>query len=136
MTRHRYLSLISLLAIVAAASAAFVALRLYLVEPEAVALTCASMQEGWRCALREWAVFGFLRNIFGMTALVAGLLSTITRWRWLALLAILSGIAGAVLYTFELSGIGFLLGALVWVHRSSKNRESEQNANTAPAPSA
>jgi len=112
MKRH-YLSLLSLLVIIAVASAAFLAIRFYLIEPESVALACASVNEGWRCALREWAVFGFLRNIFGMTALIAG----------------------SVLYTFELSGVGLLLGALVWVHRSSKNRESEQNASAAPAPS-
>lgn len=136
MIKRHYLSVVSLFALVAAASAALIAVRLYLVEPEAVALACASANEGWRCVLREWAVFGFLRNIFGMTALIAGLLATITRWRALALLAILSGIAGSVLYTFELSGVGLLLGALVWVHRSSKNRNGEQEANTAPAPSA
>ena len=136
MTKRHYLPLLSLVTIVAIASVALIAVRLYLVEPEAIALACASANEGWRCALREWAVFGFLRNIYGMVALIAGVLATITRWRWLALLAILAGIAGSVLYTFELSGVGLLLGALVWVHRSSKNRESEQQADATPTPSA
>jgi hypothetical protein len=128
-------SLLTLLIVCAAATAAFLAVRFYLVEPDAIAQGCAAVNEGWRCLLREWAVFGFLKNIFGMTALVTGLAATITRWRSLALLAIVSGIAGAVLYTFELSGVGFLLGALVWVHRSSKDRKSEQQTHGAKAQS-
>jgi hypothetical protein len=110
--------LLSLCAICIVTSALMLAVRFYIVEPEAVAQACATKSEGWRCMLREWAVFGFLRNLFGATAIVAGVLATVSRWRWLALPAILSGIAGAVLYTFELSGAGLLLGALVWVHRA------------------
>jgi len=115
---------VTLSLIVAIATAAMLAVRFYLVEPEAVAAACTANNEGWRCALREFAVAGFLSNAFGMTALIAGAVATLIRWRVVALLAMLSGIAGAVLYTFELSGVGLLLGALVWVRRASLDEQT------------
>jgi hypothetical protein len=107
--------LLSLLVIVAIATGIMLAVRWYIVEPEPIALACAASNSGWRCLVREYAVLGFLRNVFGMSSLIAAVLATVAGSRWLALLAILSGVAGAVLYTFELSGVGLLLGALVWV---------------------
>jgi hypothetical protein len=109
--------LLSLLAIVLTATVIMLAVRFYLIEPEPMALACAANNSGWRCIVREVAVAGFLRNVFGFTALAAGVIVIVIRWRVLALVAILSGVAGAVLYRFELSGVGLLLGALTWVHR-------------------
>ena len=103
------------------------AVRFYLIEPEPMALACAANNSGWRCAVREIAVAGFLRNAFGLTALVAGVIVTVVRWRALALIAILSGVAGAVLYTFELSGVGLLLGALTWVHRGAHRAPTQDD---------
>jgi hypothetical protein len=122
----RAVPLLSLCAIVAAATAVMLAVRFYLVEPQSLALSCAENNTGWRCLLREIAVFGFLRNAFGMTALVVGALATVVRFRALALIAILSGVAGAVLYTFELSGVGLVLGSLVWVHRTPTQQQGVQ----------
>jgi hypothetical protein len=129
---HRVAPLLSLLAIVAAATAGMLAVRFYLIEPQAVALACAADNVGWRCIVREFAVTGFISNAFGLTALIAGVIVTVVRWRALALVAIVSGIAGAVLYTFEFSGAGLLLGALVWVHRAPNQRDSKQQAQGAP----
>jgi len=117
--------LLSLLSIAMAATAVMLAVRFYLIEPEPVALACAANNAGWRCTVREIAVAGFLHNAFGLTALIAGVIVTVIRWRALALVAILSGIAGAVLYTFELSGAGLLLGALAWVHRSERRTPTQ-----------
>ncbi len=100
------------------ASAAMLAIRIYLVEPEQVAAACVAGSGGWRCAIRNWAVAGFLNNYYGIAAVVFGIFATVMRSRLVALLAILAGVAGSVLYTFELSGIGVLLGALVWVRRA------------------
>jgi hypothetical protein len=110
--------LVSLLAIVGLTTVVMLAVRIYIVEPEPVALACAASSAGWRCWVRAYAVIGFLHNVFGITSLLAAVLAIIVRLRWLALLAMLAGVAGAVLYTFELSGMGLLLGALVWVHRA------------------
>jgi hypothetical protein len=122
----RVAPLLTLLFIVAAATALMLAVRFYLVEPEPLALACAANNTGWRCMVREMAVFGFLRNVFGITALTAGVIATVVRWRALAFIAILSGVAGAVLYTFELSGVGLVLGALVWAHRTPTQQQNVQ----------
>jgi hypothetical protein len=119
--------LLSLLAIVLTATVIMLAVRFYLIEPEPMALACAANNSGWRCLVREIAVAGFLRNVFGFTALAAGLVVIVTRWRVLALVAILSGVAGAVLYRFELSGIGLLLGALTWVHRGVRRAPTQDD---------
>ena len=123
--------MLSLFAIVAIATSIMLAVRFYLVEPTALAQACVADNSGWRCQVREFAVFGFLHNSFGITALIAGVLATVARWRVLALLAILAGIAAASLYTFELGGVGLLLGALVWVHRAPAQDASEQQAQAA-----
>jgi hypothetical protein len=115
-TYLRTAPLLSLLMIVLTTTAIMLAVRLYLIEPEPMALACAANNSGWRCMVREIAVAGFLHNVFGLTALITGVIVTVVRWRPLALIAIVSGVAGAVLYTFEFSGAGLLLGALTWVH--------------------
>jgi hypothetical protein len=105
--------------------------RLLIVEPEAVAQACLTSGVGLRCTLRAIAVFGFLNNVFGWVAVLAGLFATVSRWRWLALAAVFAGTLGSVLYTFELSGVGLLLGGLVWVQRSplsEDDRGGEQHA--------
>jgi hypothetical protein len=118
------------LIIVIAMTAVMLSVRFHIVEPEAIAVACAAQDSGWRCALRDAAVFGFLHNVYGWTSLLAGAFATVTRWRWLALIAMLAGCAGAVLFTFELSGAGLLLGALVWTERAqvtdNKRRDEEQ----------
>ncbi len=122
---------LSLLLIVAGATALALIVRWRLVEPEVIAQACASGDTSWRCAVREFAVFGFLNNVFGWVGILAGVLATVSRWRWLAALATVAGIAGAVLYTFELSGVGILLGTLVWIQRSplpESDRGGEQRA--------
>jgi len=108
---------LSFLGILAVASAIALAVRFYLVEPEEVAAGCVAGGQGWQCWLRQWAVTGFLQNAYGIAAVILGILATAMRSRIVALAAVFAGVAGAVLYTFELSGLGILLGALVWVRR-------------------
>ena len=110
--------MVSFLLLLAGSTALAAWVRISIVEPEAIAQACVAANAGWRCALREFAVFGFLHNAFAATALLAGVLASIVRWRLLAALAIVAGVAGAVFYTYELSGVGLLLGALVWVRSS------------------
>lgn len=107
-----------LLLMVGSTTALLLACRFYWVQPEVVAQACLAGELSWRCAVREVVVAGFVHNAFGWTALLTGILATVARWRWLAVLAIVAGVAGAVLYTFELSGIGLLLGALVWIQQA------------------
>src|SRR5882724_5117338 len=114
---RRVLPLLTIFAIVAVATASMLAVRFFIVEPEMLAVQCAAHAQGWRFMVRGAAVYGFLHNVYGWTALLSGIFATVVRWRGLALLAMLAGVAGAVLYTFELSGAGLLLGALAWAHR-------------------
>src|SRR5712672_114542 len=118
MTVKHSAPLIVVFGIVAVTTTLMLLVRFFIVEPEEIATLCAAHMPGWKCLVRDTAVFGFLHNVYGWTALLAAAFATIARWRWLALLAILAGVAGAVLYTFELSGVGLLLGALVWVQRA------------------
>lgn len=113
--RRTLYSLAWLLAMIAAATGAMWLLRTRIVEPEMVAQACLAGAQDWHCPLREWLVFGFTRNVFGMTAAIAGVFAVISRWRSVAFAAIVLGVAGAMLYHYELSGVGLLLGALTWV---------------------
>jgi hypothetical protein len=131
MTWRRWTSLLSALVIVAATTAAALAIRFYIVEPEEIARACMASSGGWRCIVRDSAVYGFLHNAFGWTALLTGAFATVIRWRWLAAVAIVAGVAGAVLYTFELSGAGLLLGALVWTHRAPMSDAQSRDAQHA-----
>jgi hypothetical protein len=130
MNLTRAVPLLTAFGIVAVATAVMLLVRFFIVEPEALAVACAAHSIGWRCSVREIAVLGFLHNAFGWTALLTGAFATIARWRWLGLLAMIAGIAGSVLYTFELSGAGLLLGALVWARRApmtdEKRRDEQQ----------
>ena len=123
--------IVSALVIVALATTLFLLIRFYLVEPEALAQACVANLRGWRCVVRQTAVFGFLHNVYGWMALITGAFATIARWRWLAVVAMIAGVGGAVLYTFELSGAGLLLGALVWAYRAPVS--DEQSRNEQPA---
>lgn len=126
--KHGILVIATLVLIVGLTTVMALAIRLAIVEPEPVAQACLAGAEGWRCVVREIAVYGFLKNVFGWTALLTGILATVSRWRSFALIAMVSGICGAVLYTFELSGLGLLLGALVWIQRSPERTQlSEEN---------
>jgi len=111
--------------------------RLHIVEPESLAAACLSGQGGWQCALREQLVLGFTRNAFGIAAVIIGILATVARWRSLALAAIACGAVGAVLYRYELSGVGLLLGALVLLRRPpqeirQQDAGGEQPTQTGP----
>lgn len=100
--------------------------RWLVVEPATLGASCAANGEPLLCRFRSALVFGFTRDVFGVLSVVAGLFATLIRWRWVAAIAMFAGIAGAVLYRFELSGAGLLLGALVLV----RSRAAESTALT------
>jgi hypothetical protein len=125
--RTHLIALLLVILVVGVTSALMWAARQFLVQPESLAAACAAGQGGWQCWLREQLVLGFTRNVFGMTALVAGVLATVSRWRILAVLAIVSGVAGAMLYRYELAGAGLLLGALVLLRSPTDVRQKERD---------
>lgn len=90
-------------------------LRHAVVEPAAIAHACEPAPwSGW-CAGRTLLVLGFATQGIGWLALAAGVLATLRRGRRSAWLAVLAGAAGLVLYSFEPSAFGALLGLLVLV---------------------
>ena len=91
------------------------AVRLQLIEPDQVAQGCLR-QTQWHCYVRDIAIQGFVRHLYGPISVIAAVLAW---WvgRWLAVPAMLAGMAGVVLYDFDWSALGLLLGALVWVHQ-------------------
>lgn len=114
---------LKILLIGAAASAIALGLRFGIVEPERIAAICLAKEApGW-CWIREAVIFGFSRNCFAWSSLAAGLLATVTRSRGLAMLALVLGVTGSVLYRFDLSGVGLLLGALVFARAETERQQ-------------
>ncbi len=105
---------IGVLLFAAALAAVMQAIRLLLIEPDEVAKNCVLQAQQWQCQLRNIAIQGFARHLYGPISLGAAVLALFVN-RWLAVPAMMAGMAGMVLYDFELSALGLLLGALVLV---------------------
>lgn len=85
------------------------------VEPAEVAHACdPAPWAGW-CAGRTLLVYSFAAQGIGWLALAAGTLATLLRQRRAAQAALVAGSAGLVLYSFEPSAFGALLGLMVLV---------------------
>lgn len=108
--RTRWLPLlVALLLVLGAALFA----RHRMIEPTDIGYLCDAGQGPWWCDLRLAIIMSFSRGWLGWSVLGAGLVATVLRWRWLAVCATLSGVAGLVLYQFVFSAAGLLLGLLV-----------------------
>lgn len=106
--------------------------RHLVVEPAAYAHACdPSPWAGW-CAARTAIIRTFVHQEIGWLALAAGIAATVWRRRWLARVALAAGAAGLVLYSFEPSAVGALLGALV-LARASGQAEHAANTHSRPA---
>ena len=82
------------------------------VEPAAIAQACdPAPWSGW-CAARSALVRTFSTQALGWLALAAGVLATLGTWLAPARAALALGAAGLVLYCYEPSAVGALLGAM------------------------
>lgn len=90
-------------------------IRLLLVEPDEMARACLLNPQQWHCQLRTLAIQGFVRHLYGPVSLIAALLAWLGGIRLFAMLAMLAGMAGVVLYDFDLAALGLMLGALLLV---------------------
>ena len=95
------------------------AVRHLAIEPAAIAHACDPAPWTGGCALRSAVIRIFVNQEVGWFTLAVGVLATLLRRRWLAALAIAAGTAGLVLYSFEPSAVGALLGALVLARASA-----------------
>jgi hypothetical protein len=118
---------IKVLVFAAVLAAIMQAIRLLIIEPDEMAALC-EVSKPWSCQLRDLAVQGFARHLYGPISIAAAVLAWLTGIRALAVLAMLSGMAGAVLYDFELSAAGLLLGALLL----ARGRNVEAAGSSAP----
>lgn len=129
-----YRSVFKVFLIGALSAAVMLAIRYLVIEPDEVAEACLAYGVGLQCKLREAAVYGFSRQLYGPISLAAAVLGAIGALRPFAILAMLTGMAGVVLYDFDISAVGLLLGALLYVRLNYRGqaRNSEQHAQAAP----
>ncbi|MGC3981063.1 MAG: hypothetical protein QM808_07395 [Steroidobacteraceae bacterium] len=113
---------------------ALLAVRLWIVEPDEMAALCSAQSSLWQCQLRGVAIYGFSRQVFAPISLIAVLLAWVSGRSVFAILfaivAVIAGMAGAVLYNFDLSALGLLLGVLLWARtlQRRQQRPTQQQA--------
>ncbi len=113
-----------------ALAAAMQAIRLRLVEPDAVAQACTLNGLQWQCRLRTLVVNGFAHQLYGPISLIAAVLAWVGGIRVFAVLGMLAGMAGMAMWNFELSALGFLLGALLLASGRSEPPVIEQQTQS------
>lgn len=103
--------------LVLAALAGAMAIRYLMVEPAAVGLLCDPGTGPWWCGLRAAVVMLFGSGVLGLLSLAAAVLAHLMNRRDLALLALVAGAAGLVLYNADTAAAGFVIGLLRAVRR-------------------
>jgi hypothetical protein len=86
--------------------------RYSLVEQNELGFFCEGGGATGLCSLRWFIVQSFHTYSLGYFGLFLGLLATVTRSGLMGLMAGMAGVAGLVLYTWDYSALGFLLGVL------------------------
>jgi hypothetical protein len=127
MNNRQSIALALFLCIVALALAA--GLRHRLIEPVHLTAYCdGGASSGW-CTLRAWVIQAFVHQRIGWFALGVAVLASMTNWRSLAALAIVSSCSGMVLYTADLCTVALVLSALVFVRDSQADGHADAPAN-------
>jgi hypothetical protein len=98
--------------IVAIVLAAALALRYGWIEPAAIGYTCDGGQGPWWCMIRRALVLSFTSNGLGYASLILGVLALASHRSGIALTAVCLGVSGLVLYCYEFSAVGLILGVL------------------------
>jgi apolipoprotein N-acyltransferase len=128
MNNRQSIALALLLGLTALALAA--GLRHQLIEPVHLTAYCdGGAATGW-CTLRAWVIQAFVHQRIGWFALGVAVLASITNWRSLAALAIVSSCSGMVLYTADLCAVALVLSALVFVRDHQADGQAVTPANT------
>ncbi|MFM8331361.1 MAG: hypothetical protein ACKN9T_06705 [Candidatus Methylumidiphilus sp.] len=86
--------------------------RASLIEPADFGFFCDGGGQAWACHLRWLVLQSFSRMGLGYFALFLGLLALVTRSDWVGMAAGMAGMAGLVLYCWDYSAVGLLLGVL------------------------
>jgi hypothetical protein len=86
--------------------------RYLVVEPRSMGFACSETPQPWWCGPREIVIQAHLKNVWGFVAAGTGIIALALRQNWAAPIAIVTGLAGIVLYDTSLASLGFLLGLL------------------------
>jgi hypothetical protein len=100
--------------LVLGAAAAF---RYLVVEPREMGFACSETPTPAWCGPREWVIMLHPHNVWGIVAAASGVLALFFRQNWAVPLALVTGLAGMVLYDTSLSAIGFLFALLQLLRR-------------------
>ena len=87
-------------------------LRFDLIQPSDIAALCGDAGSPWWCPVRQWMVLGFLRNIYGMFALVAALFAVFAHRLAVAWLAAALGLFALVMFCYQAGALALLVGCL------------------------
>jgi hypothetical protein len=87
-------------------------LRYGLIESSAIGQQCSAGGAPWWCLWRQTLVLGFLRNVYGIAALVVTALALVWPRTWLAWLAAALGVFALELYGFQSGALAMLIGCL------------------------
>ena len=88
------------------------ALRFGLVESSAIGALCSDRHAPWWCTWREWVVYGFLHQIYGVLALLAAAAALFSRRQALAWLGAALAVFALQLYCVEPAALALLLACL------------------------
>jgi hypothetical protein len=92
--------------------AAAMALRYQVMEPSAVGLMCDAGSGPWWCSLRALFIGLFGSGMIGLVSLGTAIFAHLFDRRGLALIALLAGAAGLVLYNADAAAAGTVIGLL------------------------
>lgn len=109
-SRHWQLALPWLLLLLVGLGAAW--LRYGLIESSAIGQQCSAASAPWWCPWRQALVLGFLRNVYGVAALIVAVLALTWPRTWLAWLAAALGVFALELYCFQSGALALLIGCL------------------------
>lgn len=126
-------SIAAVFSFAALCAALWLTVRFLIVEPEGMEFRCIAEPGTWQCIFRNAAVYGFSRGVFGYLSLIAAALAAVGALRLFAAIAILSGMAGVIMYDFDTSAIGLLAGALLLLRFNWKARQRKQQGESGPA---
>jgi hypothetical protein len=101
----------------AAALTAALVTRYVWIESTEIGLACAPLPAPWWCEARFLLIMVHQHDGWGLAALATGILALLTRWYPLALLALVVGLMGLVLYNTGLAAVGLLAASLLILRR-------------------
>ncbi|WP_018411322.1 hypothetical protein [Methyloversatilis thermotolerans] len=106
-----------LMVAVALVAALALTLRYGFMQSDALLNLCATDTRDWRCAVRGMGPHLFMEERLGWLALAFAATAVLLRARALAMAAVLTGVAGMVLYAADQAAIAFLAGLWCLINR-------------------